>query len=162
MTPTRPRQGGQNLGSDQHFYLKAVKSDLTYALRSSLAERGACTPITSLGRLVLGGLLCLSAVVPTTANAKEISTTDMYKLYAHSRIVNEKQYLCFIKIINKENRSWDVSARNGSHYGLGQMRSTWYRDLDGYRQIDATLRYIKIRYNSVCNAWAFHTKRNYY
>lgn len=134
---------------------------LTEGLRPSRSQR-APKAGSSRGRYVLWGVLCLSAVGIAEADAKQISTTDMYKLYAHSRIINDKQYHCFIKIINKENRSWDVRARNGSHYGLGQMRSTWYRDLDGYRQIDATLSYITKRYTTICNAWYFHTQRNYY
>jgi hypothetical protein len=42
------------------------------------------------------------------------------------------------------------------------MRSQHYRDLDPYRQIDATLKYITNRYKSNCKAWAFHQERNYY
>jgi hypothetical protein len=90
------------------------------------------------------------------------SQTDMLKLYAHSRIVNDVQYQCFIKLIHKENRTWDVNAKNGSHYGIGQMRSNHYRNLDGYRQIDATLKYIAKRYGSVCKAWTFHMKHGWY
>lgn len=150
-------------------YIKALTSTytnvfdmyLTEALRSSRSQR-APKAGSSRGRFVLWGVLCLQAVSLNSAEAKTVSTTDMYKLYAHSRLINEKQYLCFVKIINKENRSWDVRARNGSHYGLGQMRSTHYRDLDGFRQIDATIKYTLTRYGSMCNAWAFHQKRNYY
>lgn len=160
MTSTRPRQGTQNMASDQHFYLKAVKSGLTYALRSSLAERGACTPITSLGRLVLGGLLCLSALLPTTANAKETSI-DSLKLYAHSRIINYKEFQCFNKLITKES-NWRIDARNGSHYGLGQMRNAKYKLLDGFTQIDWSLRYITKRYKSPCKAYAFAMKHGYH
>jgi hypothetical protein len=29
---------------------------------------------------------------------------DQYKLYAHSRIIDHSQYLCFVKIITKESR----------------------------------------------------------
>jgi hypothetical protein len=153
----------------RHARIKALTSTftstldiyLTKGLRSSRSQR-APKAGSSRGRFVLWGVLCLSAVGIAEADAKQISTTDMYKLYAHSRIINDKEYYCFIKLINKENRSWDVRARNGSHYGLGQMRSTWYRDLDGYRQIDATLSYITKRYTTVCKAWYFHTQRNYY
>jgi hypothetical protein len=53
-------------------------------------------------------------------------------------------------------------AKNGSHFGLGQMRSEHYRDLDPYRQIDATIKYIKGRYGSMCNAWRFHMKKGHY
>jgi hypothetical protein len=86
---------------------------------------------------------------------------DHLKLYAHSRILNYEQFQCFHKIITKESR-WSYTARNGSHYGLGQMRSKHYRDLDPYRQIDATIRYITKRYQTPCKAWAFHQERNWY
>lgn len=133
---------------------------LTEALRSSRSQR-APEAGSSRGRYVLWGVLCLTVLGTTEAHGKEISTTDMYKLYAHSRVINYKEFQCLNKIITKESR-WNVSARNGSHYGLGQMRSTWYRNLDGYRQIDATVAYITNRYKTMCKAWHFHSKRNYY
>lgn len=81
-----------------------------------------------------------------------------YKLYAHSRIIDWTEYSCFIKLIHKENRTWNPAARNGSHYGIGQMRSKHYKTLDGYRQIDATLKYIDHRYGTICKALAHHKK----
>jgi hypothetical protein len=92
------------------------------------------------------------------AQANEV---DHYKLYAHSRIINYEQYKCLSHIIHKESR-WNIKAINGSHYGLGQMRSKHYRNLDGYRQIDATIKYIKGRYGSMCKAWNFHKIKGYY
>jgi len=86
---------------------------------------------------------------------------DHLKLYAHSRLLDYKEFQCFNKIITKESR-WSYTARNGSHYGLGQMRSKHYRDLDPFRQIDATIKYITVRYETPCKAWAFHIKRNWY
>ena len=86
---------------------------------------------------------------------------DHLKLYAHSRILDYKEFQCFNKIITKESR-WSYTARNGSHYGLGQMRSKHYRDLDPFRQIDASLRYITNRYQTSCKAWAFHQDRGWY
>jgi hypothetical protein len=103
----------------------------------------------------------LILTVSTTIEAKAATQTDLLKLYAHSRIVSMQQFNCFNKIITKESR-WSYLARNGSHYGLGQMRSTWYRDLDPYRQIDATIRYVTKRYQTPCKAWAFHQQKNYY
>lgn len=102
------------------------------------------------------GLLSIH-MQPATA-----SNIDYYKLYAHSRIVNDAEYQCFNKIIYKENRNWNPSAKNGSHYGIGQMRSKHYRNLDAYRQIDATIKYIKVRYGSMCKAWTFHKANGYY
>jgi hypothetical protein len=95
-----------------------------------------------------------------TANAAAYSV-DHLKLYAHSRLLNYKEFQCFNAIITKESR-WSYTARNGSHWGLGQMRSEHYRDLDPYRQIDATLRYITKRYQTPCKAWAWHIERNWY
>ena len=135
--------------------------DLTRLLPSSSASE-RLKPCSSLRRLAVVGILCSFiaslSIQMQTANA---SDTDMLKLYAHSRLVNDKQYQCFKRIIYKESR-WNVKAKNGSHYGLGQMRSLHYRNLDGYRQIDATIKYITHRYGSMCNAWRFHERVGHY
>ena len=127
---------------------------------SSASER--LWPCSSLRRLVVWGVLCLCiaslSIQMQPAQAKSI---DHYKLYAHSRIINYEQYKCFSRIIYKESR-WNVNAKNGSHFGLGQMRSKWYRNLDGYRQIDASIKYINERYGSMCNAWRFHERVGHY
>ncbi len=109
-------------------------------------------------------LLITSLIAPIGASPAQAGahySIDHLKLYAHSRLLDYKEFQCFNKIITKESR-WSYTARNGSHYGLGQMRSKHYRDLDPYRQIDATIRYITIRYLTPCKAWAFHQERNYY
>jgi hypothetical protein len=137
---------------------------LTRALRCHRLKRAAEAG-SSQGRMkLLGHAYVLAAIVSitsiSTATAKSYSV-DHLKLYSHSRILDYKEFQCFNKIITKESR-WNYLAKNGSHYGLGQMRSKHYRDLDPYRQIDASLRYITIRYETSCKAWAFHQKRNYY
>ena len=111
-------------------------------------------------RLMLVGWLIIAVQGADTAAAAKYSV-DHLKLYAHSRILNWVEFQCFNKIITKESK-WSYTARNGSHYGLGQMRSKHYRDLDPYRQIDATIRYNVKRYGNQCNAWAFHQLKGYY
>ena len=108
-------------------------------------------------------LLISSLVAPIGASPAHSAaySIDHLKLYAHSRLLNYKEFQCFNKIITKESR-WSYSARNGSHYGLGQMRSTHYRDLDPFRQIDATIRYVTKRYKTSCIAWTFHMEHGYY
>ena len=129
----------------------------------SIAEGEPLWRCSSLRRLVVRAVLCLlAAMLIQNVQPAYASNSDMLKLYAHSRIVSDKQYQCFKAIIHKENRTWDVNAKNGSHYGIGQMRSEHYRTLDAYRQIDATLKYIHTRYGSVCNAWAYHQKHGWY
>jgi hypothetical protein len=108
--------------------------------------------------LLITSLIAMLGASP--ANAANYSI-DHLKLYAHSRILDYKEFQCFNKIITKESR-WSYTAKNGSHFGLGQMKSKHYRDLDPFRQIDATLKYITIRYQTPCKAWAFHQQRNYF
>ena len=108
--------------------------------------------------LLITGFVATIGASPANSAAYSI---DHLKLYAHSRLLDYKEFQCFNKIITKESR-WSHSARNGSHYGLGQMRSTWYRDLDPFRQIDATIKYNKARYLGQCKAWAFHLEHGWY
>jgi hypothetical protein len=130
-----------------------LASYLTGSVRSILAGE----PLMRIARrrsLVLLGVLCIVGTTPAEATSYSI---DHLKLYAHSRLIDYKEFQCLNKIITKESR-WSYTARNNSHYGLGQMRSKHYGTLDPYRQIDATIKYIKHRYGSMCKAWAHHDK----
>ena len=99
--------------------------------------------------------------VSATTEAKAATQSDLLKLYAHSRIVSMEQFNCFNALITKES-NWRIDARNGSHYGLGQMRNAKYGRLDGFSMVDWSIRYIKERYGSMCNAWRFFQKHNYH
>ena len=116
-------------------------------------------------RALLTGLLCLAALSQTPAQAVE--SKDVYMLYAHSKIIDHKQYRCFVLLISKENASWNPKAvgnLNGTKrvYGIGQMKSEHYKTLDAYSQIDASLKYIKIRYGTPCKSWSFFQKNGYH
>ncbi len=108
--------------------------------------------------LIVSALIAVQGA--NSASAANYSK-DHLKLYAHSRILIYDEFVCFNRIITKESQ-WSYTARNGSHWGLGQMRSKHYGTLDPYRQIDATIKYIKKRYQSPCKAWAFHKERNWF
>ena len=137
---------------------------LTVALPSLRLKRAAVADSSLERKRGLGAAIALTATLSITSIPVAYSANysiDHLKLYAHSRILDYKEFQCFNRIITKESR-WNYKAKNGSHYGLGQMRSKHYRDLDPYRQIDATLKYITNRYGSSCKAWAFHQDRNYF
>jgi hypothetical protein len=136
------------------------KQDLTIFRQNEVLSVLKDKKIKIKKRLVFIGSALIALQGADTASAANYSI-DHLKLYAHSRILDYKEFQCFNKIITKESR-WSYTARNGSHYGLGQMRSKHYRDLDPFRQIDASLRYITNRYQTPCKAWAFHQERNYY
>ena len=124
--------------------------------RSTLARNAG-----SKRRAFSTGILVLYLSILTVDASGNTISKDNLKLYAHSRIVNELQYNCFNSLIFKES-GWHTNAINGSHYGLGPMRNPKYRNLDGFRQIDWSLRYIVGRYGSMCNAWRFFKLKGYH
>ena len=114
--------------------------------------------------LVLLAALCVVSTTPASATNDAKASIDALKLYAHSRIINYKEFQCFNTLITKES-NWRVEAinPNGNHFGLGQMRNTKYRNLDGYRMIDWSLRYIAHRYSgSSCKAFAHWQKHGWH
>jgi hypothetical protein len=144
--------------------MRKLFNHLTCAVRSNRLKRAA-EAVSARGRIdLMGKVYAITAVLSITGIPAAESANysiDHLKLYAHSRILDYKEFQCFNKIITKESR-WSYRAKNGSHFGLGQMRSNHYRDLDPFRQIDATIKYITVRYETPCKAWAFHIKRNWY
>ena len=155
--------GGQNL-LDTPKPMPKLSTPLTLLVRYFCLKQDAVASILQKRKWLMGALYAFSALLSITsqsnANAANYST-DHLRLYAHSKILIYDEFKCFDRIITKESR-WSHTARNGSHYGLGQMKSKHYRDLDPFRQIDATLKYITIRYQTPCKAWAFHQQRNYF
>ena len=103
----------------------------------------------------------LIAALNGQSYAYGVEQSDLLKLYAHSRIINDKQYQCFYSLITKES-NWRVDAKNGSHYGIGQMRNKRYAKLDGFSQVDWSIRYATKRYGSMCNAWRFFKDKGYH
>lgn len=143
---------------------------LTCGFTQSLDKRGtlsnaprATRAAQAVGGLLLGALCLFQTVSPAGASelTKQPTFKDYLKIYAHSKIVVESQYKCFNRLMERESK-WSHTARNGSHYGIGQMRSLWYKKLNAYQQIDASIAYITKRYGHSCAAWAFSNKRGYY
>jgi hypothetical protein len=140
---------------------------LDWYLRASVRSMLVGEPLRRIARkrcLVLLAGLCIASATPAqaTQDATKKPSIDSLKLYAHSRIVNYKEFQCFNTLITKES-NWRVEAinPNGNHFGLGQMRNTKYRNLDGFRMIDWTLRYIDHRYQGkICNGALAHWKKH--
>ena len=114
------------------------------ARRQPVAER--------LGQPFVFRLMTLTfiAAVLTIINTTPSKADMNLKLYAYNQM-SWKEFECFNWLIHYESR-WNPKARNGSHYGLGQMRSTWYRDLSPKGQIEASIKYIHHRYGDACKA----------
>jgi hypothetical protein len=92
----------------------------------------------------------LIAALLLTINTTPSKADMNLKLYAYN-LLTWQEFQCFNWLIHYESR-WNPKARNGSHYGLGQMRSTWYRDLSPQAQIKASIKYIHHRYDDSCKA----------
>ena len=105
-------------------------------------------------RTIYTGVLCLAMLNISPAMGVDNSQTNAFKLYAHMKIVDAKQYQCIEMLWTKES-NWNPSARNGSHYGIPQMKNVKLKTMDAMTQIDWGLRYIKSRYQTPCKAWVF-------
>jgi len=70
------------------------------------------------------------------------------KLFAYNSFKSWDQFSCYNYIIIQESK-WNYKARNGSHYGLGQMRNPLVLTLTPKEQIVWHMRYIGHRYGYV-------------
>jgi hypothetical protein len=120
------------------------------ALKRRLRE-GHCLRLMS--TTLITALLVIINTTPSKANMN-------LKLYAYNQM-SWKEFECFNWLIHYESR-WNPKARNGSHYGLGQMRSTWYRDLSPKGQIRASIKYIHHRYGDSCKALSHFNRKGWH
>jgi len=155
--------GGQNLLNTPKP-MPNLSTPLTRLVRYFCLKQDAWASILQKRKWLMGALYAFSALLSITSQSNAAAqnySINHLKLYAHSRILIYDEFKCFDRIITKESR-WSYTARNGSHWGLGQMKSKHYGTLDPFRQIDATLRYIEHRYSTPCKAWEHHQKKNWF
>lgn len=128
---------------------------LTY-LTSPLGSHSRREPLwrCSSRSLLLKGVLCLTGLNISPAMGVDNSQINAFKLYAHTQVIDAKQYRCLEQLYTKES-NWNPAARNGSHYGIPQLRNVKLKTMDALTQIDWGLRYITSRYSTPCKAWAF-------
>jgi len=137
-----------------------VCSILTKGLRSMLVGE----PLPRIARrrslVLLAGLLLFSNM-PTSNAINTPRDKENYKLYAHIKLLNAKQYRCLEILWNKESR-WDPRADNpkSSAYGIPQLLKLKVHD--PFVQIDLGLKYIAHKHRTPCKALAFHNERGWY
>ena len=124
---------------------------LTHSVRSTLSTRARRRG--SSRRVLLSGVLCLAVAIPSPTWADTQASKDRFKLYLHSRVVKDSQYQCAYALYMAESK-FDSRARNGSHYGIPQLRNEKLFRLDGFTQLDWGIRYVSHRYSgNYCLAW---------
>jgi hypothetical protein len=97
-----------------------------------------------------------------------------YQRYAVDKLIeqnNLEQYSCLYELWMRES-NWRPEAKNkeSSAMGIPQLLNSTWKNIkvkptqDGYKQVDAGLRYIKHRYGSkgVCRAYAHHLAKGWY
>jgi hypothetical protein len=151
-----------------HDTPNAMRKSLTYLTASVLfvvSERAAVADSESRDKkltpklcLVIAALLLpLSTASASTA----VEQKELYKLYAHTQLLNDKQYQCLDRLWNRESR-WDPTARNSKStaYGIPQLLDL--KETNGFKQIDIGIKYIVHRYGNPCNAYTHHKKNGTY
>ncbi len=133
---------------------------LTKRLRSMLAGEPLPRIARGLCLVLLAGLFVFS----NTTNAIAVSTQrdkENYKLYAHIKLLNAKQYRCLEILWNRESR-WDPRADNPKSSAFGIPQLLKMTELDPFKQIDLGLKYISKRHSTPCKALDYHNKKGHY
>ena len=133
---------------------------LTHSVRSTLAGE----PLRRIARGRCLVLLAALFVFGNTTNATAVNTArdkENYKLYAHMKLLNAKQYRCLELLWTRESQ-WDPRADNPKSTAFGIPQLLKLKELDPYKQIDRGLKYISHKHRTPCRAWAFHQARGWY
>ena len=129
------------------------------------------TPRRTLHLLTAAGAMtvALTATGQPVAEAHTAAQKQDYKDYAASQFRSAAQFDC-LDLLWEAESDWHPTAQNptSTAYGIAQfIDATWAttgiaKTSDPYLQIDAGLIYIDERYDTACNAWAFHQANNWY
>ena len=107
-------------------------------------------------------LIAILAINPTyNANASDPSI-EIYKLYTHMKLGNDKDYRCVVILWRLES-NWNYKARNKHSSARGIPQLLKMTETNPYKQIDLGLNYIAHRYDGdTCRALAYHKKHGNY
>jgi hypothetical protein len=157
--PQKLSTGVKNLWDTLKHTLK-IDTYLTRGLRSILAGE----PLRRIARrrstVLLAGLLLFSNM-PASQAINTPRDKENYKLYAHIKLLNAKQYRC-LEILWMRESKWDPRADNPKSSAFGIPQLLKMKELDPFKQIDLGLKYIAHKHRTPCKAWQFHKLRGWY
>lgn len=106
-------------------------------------------------RLVATALLITFIGISTSVNANAYPLKRFQQewvLQAMNHLVSLEESQCWVELIWKES-TFNPNAKNGSHYGLAQMRNEKVKRLSAKKQVNWHMRYLDHRYSgSACKA----------
>jgi hypothetical protein len=107
-------------------------------------------------------LIALLALPLSSAVAvAEDQSKELFRIYAHTKLMSNKQYYCIEKLWSAESR-WDPTATNKQSTAYGIPQILGLKETNPYKQIDKGLEYIKARYGTPCKAYIHHKKVGHY
>ena len=139
-----------------------MKRYLTGMLRSSRLSE----PQPRIARLrhftIWAALFVITTVATGQAKADNINNQEMYKLYAHMKVLDDKQYRCLVILWRSESQ-WNPASKNKKSTAFGIPQLLKMTETNPFKQIDLGLKYIDHRYNGdTCKALDHHKKRGHY
>ena len=159
----------QTLSTGMYNYLDTPKTtpNTCISLTSSVRSMHAGEPLRRIARrrcLVLLAVLCIATATPTAQakDNKDNKEIELYKLYTHMKIGNDKQYRCVVILWRLESQ-WNHKAANKHSSARGIPQLLKMTETNPYKQIDLGLKYIDHRYDGDgCKALAYHMKHGHY
>jgi hypothetical protein len=149
---------------------KALNRTFVYQFDKSATLPSRRGPKAARRRALRGGL-CLSLAVGLLLNPIYLTAVNAYPLkreqqdwalVAMNHLGDLQEAQCWVELIWRESR-FDPNARNGSHYGLAQMRNDNVRTLKPREQVRWHMRYLDHRYNgSACKALNHMNKKGWH
>ena len=161
--PQELSTGVNNLWTTRRQYAQVIHifaMYLTIGVRSILVGE----PLRRIARrrslVLLAGLLLFTNM----PNASAINTPrdiNTYKLYAHMKLLDAKQYRCLELLWNRESM-WNPRADNpkSTAYGIPQLLKL--KERNPFKQIDRGLKYIEHRHSNPCKALDHHKRTGHY
>ena len=121
--------------------------------KRSILNRKAGPPKARPGRRRVWATLLLIALSSCFLKDYSVAAdnTNHYRQWAFIQLNNLDEFYCLDYLYFRESR-WNPKARNGSHYGIPQGRSTYLMKVDGYKQVEWGIKYNLNRYGSMCKA----------
>jgi hypothetical protein len=165
---TRSSQGAENKGSDLRFYIKSIKTSLTYPVLYRLEPLKGLTQGRRRVALGVAAAIGISLSMPM-ASADSVSIDAITpREYVHIALPH-KQAVCLSRLIGKES-AWNPKAIGNLSsptkqyvYGLLQLKNPIAKDKSPIQQIDLGLKYIDHRYNgNACNAWNHWVRKGWH